>query len=162
RHPLPLAKIPPVLWSLILFVLAPSFAAVFYFVFIAAHQFSAEARFAVRQIDAENTETTLSPTTSQSDVNSVGANVSFTAPGQNDYIVTSYIRSRAIVDDLNAKFNLREIFRRPEADFWARLKRNASIDELTDYWNSMVSTDIDAPSGIVTLQIRAFRADDAV
>ena len=89
-------------------------------------------------------------------------NFSFTAPGQNAYIVTSYIQSRAIVDNLNKTLNLREIFRRPEADFWARLKRNASIDELTDYWKTMVSTYIDAPSGIVTLQVRAFRPDDAV
>ena len=89
-------------------------------------------------------------------------NFSFTATGQDAYIVTSYIRSRAIVDDLSRTLNLREIFRRPEADFWARLKRNASIDELTDYWNGMVNTYIDAPSGIVTLRVRAFRAEDAV
>ena len=93
---------------------------------------------------------------------STDVNFSFTAPGQNAYIVTSYIQSRAIVDDLSKTLNLREIFRRPEADFWARLKRNAWIDELTDYWKSMVSTYIDAPSGIVTLQVRAFRPDDAV
>jgi capsular polysaccharide transport system permease protein len=93
---------------------------------------------------------------------STDVNFSFTAPGQNAYIVTSYIQSRAIVDDLNRTLNLREIFRRPEADFWARLKRNASVDELTEYWKSMVSTYIDAPSGIVTLNVRAFRPDDAV
>jgi capsular polysaccharide transport system permease protein len=66
------------------------------------------------------------------------------------------------VDDLNEKMSLREIFRRREADFWARLKRDASIDELTEYWNSMVGTYIDGPSGIVTVQVRAFRHDDAL
>jgi capsular polysaccharide transport system permease protein len=158
---LPLTKISPLLASFIGLVLVPAFAATVYFAFIASNQLAAEARFAVRQIDSDSSDATTS-TSTDSNTSGTNVNFSFTATGQNAYIVTSYIRSRAIVDDLNAKMNLREIFRRPEADFWARLKRNASIDELADYWQSMVSTYIDAPSGIVTLQVRAFRADDAV
>ncbi len=60
------------------------------------------------------------------------------------------------------KINLREIFRRPEADFWARLKSNSSIDDLSDYWLSMVDTYVDALSGVVTVRIRAFRKEDAL
>jgi capsular polysaccharide transport system permease protein len=157
---LPLTKVSPLLASFIGCVLVPAFAAMIYFAFFASNQLAAEARFAVRQIDVDSSDTSASASNTSTDGASV--NFSFTATGQNAYIVTSYIRSRAIVDDLNKKLNLREIFRRPEADFWARLKRNASIDELTDYWTSMVDTYIDAPSGIVTLRVRAFRADDAV
>jgi capsular polysaccharide transport system permease protein len=162
QETLPLTKVSPLLASFIGCVLVPAFAASVYFAFIASDQLAAEARFAVRQIDADSSDTTGSTSTDSNTSGGTAVNFSFTATGQNAYIVTSYIHSRAIVDDLNAKMNLREIFRRPEADFWARLKRNASIDDLTDYWQSMVSTYIDAPSGIVTLQVRAFRADDAV
>jgi capsular polysaccharide transport system permease protein len=151
---IPRVKVTPLLASFIGLVLVPSFAAMVYFAFIASNQFAAEARFEVRQVDMDTTDAKESEASS--------TNFAFTAPGQDAYIVTSYIQSRAIVDDLNKALNLREIFRRPEADFWARLKRNASIEELTDYWKSMVNTYIDAPSGIVTLQVRAFRADDAV
>lgn len=157
---LPKLRISPLLASFIGLVLAPAFAAMIYFALIAADQFAAQARFAVRQIDIGSSETVA--VADDASTGSSGANFSFTAPGQNAYIVTSYINSRAIVDDLAPIINLREIFRRPEADFWARLKRNASAEELTDYWKSMVSTYIDAPSGIVTLQVRAFRPDDAV
>jgi capsular polysaccharide transport system permease protein len=161
KDALPRLKVSSLWVTFIGLVLVPSFAAAVYFALIASDQLAAEARFAVRQIAADSSDTSASGSnTSESGGSSV--NFSFTAPGQNAFIVTSYIQSRAIVDDLNAQINLREIFRRPEADFWARLKRNASIDELTDYWKSMVSTYIDAPSGIVTLQVRAFRADDAV
>jgi len=159
---LPRTKVSPLLASFIGCVLVPAFAATIYFAIIASGQLAAEARFAVRQIDFDSSDTTASASNTSIDSNGTGVNFSFTAPGQNAYIVTSYIRSRAIVDDLSKKLNLREIFRRPEADFWARLKRNASIDDLTDYWQSMVTTYIDAPSGIVTLKVRAFRADDAV
>jgi capsular polysaccharide transport system permease protein len=166
-------KFSPLLASFIGCVLVPAFATTIYFVFLASDQWAAEARFEVRQVDIDSRDTSLtnaSQTNGQSGSPSQTAqqsaqgftNFSFTATGQDAYIVTNYIASRAIVDDLNAKLNLREIFRRPEADFWARLKRNATIEELVDYWKSMVSTYIDAPSGIVTVQVRAFRPDDAV
>jgi capsular polysaccharide transport system permease protein len=155
---LPRLKISPHLASFIGCVLVPAFAAVVYYAFIASNQYAAEARFAVRAVEADVGDA------AKDGASSTGSSVSFsfTATGQNAYIVTSYIRSRTIVDDLNAKLDLREIFRRPEADFWARLKRDSSIDELTEYWKSMVTTYIDAPSGIVTLEVRAFRQDDAL
>jgi capsular polysaccharide transport system permease protein len=164
---LPRLKFSPLLWSFIGLVLVPSFAATVYFALIASNQMAAEARFAVRHVEGDTSDPSDSSSNSSNSSNSsfsVGSSsaFSFSATGQNAYIVTSYIQSRAIVDDLNKKLDLREIFRRPEADFWARLKRDASIEDLTDYWKSMVSTYIDAPSGIVTLRVRAFRADDAV
>src|SRR5262249_49777487 len=115
-----LIKVPPVFVSLIGLVLVPAFAATIYFAFIASDQMMAEARFAVRQVESEsidshaNTENVTGGATSTS---ASGINFAFTATGQNAYIVTSYINSRAIVDDLSNKLNLREIFRRPEADF---------------------------------------------
>jgi capsular polysaccharide transport system permease protein len=158
--------------SFVALVVVPSFATVIYFALIASDQFTAEARFAVRQIEPESHEAILNASnigpndTARAGPNKIStttdSNLSFTMTGQNEYLVTNYIHSRAIVDDLKTRMNLREIFRRPEADFWARLKRDASIEELVDYWFSMVSTYVDAPSGIVTLQVRAFRAEDAV
>jgi capsular polysaccharide transport system permease protein len=149
----PRLKASPHLATFVAFVLVPAFAAVIYYAFIASSQYAAEARFAVRALEADY---------GNGDKDNSGVNFSFTLGGQDAFIVTSYIRSRAIIDDLGAKLDLREIFRRPEADLWARLKRDASIDELTEYWNSMVSTYIDGPSGIVTLGVRAFRQDDAL
>jgi capsular polysaccharide transport system permease protein len=159
RVALPRIRISPLLASFVGCVLVPAFVATVYFAFIASDQLAAEARFAVRSIESDVRDPSADAASGSS---SSSGNFSFTATGQNAYIVTSYIRSRAIVDDLNAKLDLREMFRRPEADFWARLKRDASIDELTEYWNSMIATYIDAPSGIVTFQVRAFRRDDAL
>jgi capsular polysaccharide transport system permease protein len=147
-----------VLVSFLALVIAPSFATIVYFTLIAADQFTAEARFAVRQIEPESEGTTFDTASATP----TGINFAFTLAGQNDYIVTGYIHSRAVVDDLSTRMDLRTIFRRPEADFWARLKKNASIEEVVDYWFSMASTYIDAQSGIVTLQVRAFRPEDAV
>jgi capsular polysaccharide transport system permease protein len=163
---LALLKVSPLLASFVGFVLLPAFASTVYFAFIASDQWAAEARFEVRQVETEARDTSLITGNKDGEMKSSGSqsisSFSFTATGQDAYIVTNYIASRAIVDDLLRSVDLRAIFRRPEADFWARLKRNATIDELVGYWKSMVGTYIDAPSGIVTLQVRAFRPDDAV
>lgn len=147
----PRVKIPPIWWSFIAFVALPAFAVTVYFAFIASDQYSVESRFAVRSVEAETEQKGDS-----------ASSFSFTASGQNAYIVTSYIRSRTIVEDVSSKLKLREIFRRPEADILARLPRRASIDELTEYWKSMIDTNVDSTSGIVTLKLRAFRRDDAL
>jgi capsular polysaccharide transport system permease protein len=161
------ARIPPVLGSFIAFVVIPATAASLYFAFLASDQFSVEMRFAVRSLDVDSAPSSLGAMAGAAGAgagaSAAGARgVSISASPQNSYIVTSYIRSRAIVDDLSAKVKLREVFRRPEADFWARLRDHAPIEKLVDYWNTMVDTDVEAVSGVVTVRIRAFRRDDAL
>jgi capsular polysaccharide transport system permease protein len=142
-------------WSFILLVVIPAFITTVYLTFIASDQYVAEARFAVRGLQSQS-----SVDKNQSSLSVLGTTA--VIADQNAYIATNYIRSRAIVDDLSTSLDLRAIFRRPEADFWARLKSDATIDEFVTYWTSMVETYVDAPSGIVTVAVRAFRPDDAV
>jgi capsular polysaccharide transport system permease protein len=152
-----LPRPPLYLLSFVLLVVAPSLLSVIYWVFIASDQYVAETRFSVRaaQVDRghDNVASLLS---------SLGSGNAPSLAGQEPYMVTSYIRSRAIVEDLSRTLDLQRIFRRPEADFWARLKRNASAEELTSYWNGMITTYVDAQSGIVTVEVRAFRPEDAL
>lgn len=150
---------PPIyLLSLFLLVIVPSAASQIYFAFIASDQFQATARFAVRSANDQASEgsvgaAALSQTSAVSQVS---------IAGQDAHIVIAYIRSRAIIDDLSKTIDIRAIYSRPEADFWAKLKKDPTIEELTDYWRSMVTVNLDAPSGIVTLYVRAFRSKDAL
>ncbi|MBY6239672.1 capsule biosynthesis protein [Methylosinus sp. Sm6] len=157
-------RIPPTYATFLLFVIAPSIAAALYFAFIASDQYTVETRFAVRALNSLNPPASGLGTGSGAvtAAASMPGGVSISASTQNSYVVTSYIRSRAILDDLAPKVPLREIFRRPEADFWARLRNAASIEQLVDYWMSMVETDVDAASGVVTVKARAFRREDAL
>ena len=139
-------------------VLAPAFLVIAYLAFLASDQFVSEARFAVRAAPGVSTGGADIKASISSLIGGGGGGLG----GQDAFIVTSYIRSRAIIADIAPLIDLRAVFRRPEADFWARLKKNASAEELIDYWNSMVQTDIDAPSGIVTVHARAFRPEDAL
>jgi capsular polysaccharide transport system permease protein len=147
----------PILLSFIACVLMPASAGFVYFFVIATDQYTAETRFAVRAADDTSDQkprggSLLSPLLS-----------SATSFAQQDAeIVSSYIRSRAIIDDLEGIIDLRTIFRRPEADFLTRLPDDASAEVLRDYWLRMVSTYLENVSGIVNVKVRAFRRDDAL
>ena len=142
--------------TFILFVVLPSIASLIYFAFLASDQFAAEARFAIRS--APVVPTVDSGSGALSSVN--GLSVPAIA-GQDAYVVAKYIRSPAIFAELDPPVDPRKIFTRPEADFWARLPADASLETLTDYWSEMVRTNVDGPSGIVTVTVRAFRPEDA-
>jgi capsular polysaccharide transport system permease protein len=152
----PRRKINVVILTLILVVALPIIAGGLYFFAIASDQYAAEARFAVRTVASE--EGGSKGDTSLSGILTGGGSLG----GQEADIVANYIHSRAIIDDIVRTVDLRAIFQRPEADFVARLPRNATIEDLTAYWGKMVSVYIESTSGIVTVEARAFRREDAL
>ncbi len=142
--------------SLVLFVIIPAIAVALYFAFLASNQYYAETRFAVRKASFSSGSDTKSALSSLSS-GSIPALAS-----QDAFIITSYIHSRSILLDLSKTINIREIYTRPEADFWAKLKSKSSDEELLEYWNQSVTTYIDGPSGIVTVGVRSFRREDSL
>lgn len=162
-------------------VVVPALLAVLYFAFLATDQYVAEMRLVVRMGAQESGGGGLSSllsggsgssgssssggASSAMSMDGGGVSVSGTASGtslENAHILTSYINSRGIVDDLVRTVDLQAIYTRPEADFYARLKQHPTRDELREYWTDMVSTFVDGNSGIVTVAVRAFRPDDAL
>ncbi len=144
-------------FSFLALVALPSLAATVYLVFLASDQYAAEARFAVRSAQFE---TAKSSSDSSKTAFLSGGSIPALA-GQDAYVIAAYIRSAAVFADLPASLDPRMIYSRPEADFWARLAPRASLEKLTDYWRSMVTTYVDGPSGVVTVSVRAFRPGDA-
>ena len=159
-------------WSFIAIVVLPILAAGMYFFAVARDQYTAEASFAVRQAESFGTSDLsgggsgggAGGGTSSAQPVTTGSIIGGTANlgGQDSEIVANYIHSRAIIDALSQSIDVRAIFQRPEADFWARLPDHASEEDLTKYWNKMVSVYIQASSGIVTVSVSAFRRDDAL
>ncbi len=144
-------------FSFVALVLLPSLAATVYLIVFASDQYAAEARFAVR---AAQFESAKSSSDSAKTAFSAGGSIPSMA-SQDAYVIASYIRSAAVFADLPKPLDPRLIYSRPEADFWAKLPPHASLEKLTDYWRSMVTTYVDGPSGVVTVSVRAFRPDDA-
>jgi len=130
----------------------PTLLTIVYFLLIASDQYGSTADFSVRGSDAPSGDIlgmmSGMPSTS-------------TANSADSHIVTTFILSRELVEDLDKEIDLRKIFSRPEADYFAALDPKVSIEDLVKYWSRRVSVYYDTYTGIIQLEVRAFRRDDA-
>ena len=136
--------------SFLVVVVLPAVAGAVYYGLIAADQYVAEAKFTVASGDVPK-------------VDSVGLLTGIPAASviQDTQIVTNYIQSRAAVEKLETMLDLRRMYSRPEADFWARFRPDKPIEKLVEYWEDMIKVSIKMPSGIVEFQVRAFTPEDS-
>ena len=150
-----------VLASMVLVVLLPVIAAGVYLFVISSDQYVAEMRFAVRKADAPRSADGVigsGAAVTSSSLLSGGAGVG----GEDAEIIANYIHSRAAIEDVSRTVDVEAIYRRPEADFYARLRTPAKIEKLVKYWNGMVGVYVEPTSGIVSVSVVAFRREDAL
>jgi capsular polysaccharide transport system permease protein len=140
------------LFSFIIVVAIPVVAAATYYCFIAADQYVAEFRFALRSAEPERREPALF----------LQESMAPSAMGLDSYVVAQYLSSRAIIDDLGATVDLRQMFSRSEADWLVRLDLSVSIEELVRYWKRQVDAFFDATNGTIVVKARAFTPQDAL
>jgi capsular polysaccharide transport system permease protein len=77
-------------------------------------------------------------------------------------IVTQYLKSRQILDDMAAAgVDLAAIYARNDTDWLARLRPDASAEERQLYWQRMVDPFFDQTTGIISVEVRAFSPADA-
>lgn len=138
--------------SFVVFVVMPTIVAAVYYFVIAADQYVAEFRFALRSVEPVRNEA------SAIFQGSVGAS----PIGVDSYAIVQYLGSRDVIDDLGKTLDLREMFSRPEADWVARLQLPVSIEELVRYWKSQIDAFFDATNGTIVVRARAFTPDDAL
>ena len=151
-----------IILSLIAVVVIPTVAAGLYLFAFASDQYVAETRFAVRNSEAPSGADGVT-----GEVGGVAGGMSLLAGGPNlagedAGIIASYIHSRAAIEDISRQVDVRAIFQRPEADFLARLPSDATAEDLTRYWNRMISVYVETSSGIVQVSASAFRRQDAL
>jgi capsular polysaccharide transport system permease protein len=139
------------LTGLILGFVLPTALVVGYISFGMSNQYMSEARFAVRGGE-------------RGSVDPIGAltGLSSFTQAQDSLIVANYVKSRAIVEDLDRTIGLREMFSRYDIDWLSRFNRTAPIEDLVKYWRWKIRASIESPSGIITIQVRAFSPEDAL
>jgi capsular polysaccharide transport system permease protein len=128
----------------------PTLLVVGYLSFWMSSQYTSEARFAVRGGERVSADL-LSSLTGLS---------SFTQ-AQDTLIVVNYVKSRAIVDQLEQTIGLRGVYSRREIDWLSRFNDKDSVEDLVKYWRWKISTDVESPSGIITIRVSAFSPADA-
>jgi capsular polysaccharide transport system permease protein len=135
--------------SFLLLAVLPAIVLVAYFAVLASPQYSSEARFTVRlgersTIDSITALSLLGPVTQI----------------QDSSVITDYVKSRALVEELDRELNLRAMFQREGIDPVSRLWGD-TIEDLVRYWRWQVRANIEMPSGIIHVEVRAFSPEDA-
>lgn len=137
----------------VLSVVVPVFIATIYYVFFAANQYVAEFRFAVK--DAGTAPTSVA----SGFIAMMGAGSSTV---YDNYLVTDYLLSRQVAEELQSRINVTKLYARPEADWWVRFDPSQPMEKFVTYWQNMVSSNYDQVTGIAVAQVRAFTPDDAM
>lgn len=140
--------------SFVLMVVIPLLVESAYWGLIASEQYATELRFAVRSNDAKPA--------SGAAMAALPATIGGGGASQETQIAANYISSKAIVEALEKGVGLREIYSRREADYFSRFDPADPVEELAKYWEKRIKIDIDNTSGIVSVVVRAFTAEDSI
>ncbi|SFH69233.1 hypothetical protein [Albimonas pacifica] len=139
------------LWaSFIVMVAAPSGLAGWYLNVVAADQYASQVSFAVRSLEGG----IPSPLTEI-----FGGSADSTA-GDSEMLF-EYLQSQPLVERVQSDVDLVEIYNRPEGDWLFSMGTDRTIEEMVEYWNRAVTVSYDTGAGIIYVEARAFRAQDA-
>jgi capsular polysaccharide transport system permease protein len=81
---------------------------------------------------------------------------------QDALIIADYVRSRRMVEDLDADIGLRKLYLRPEIDWLSRPGSSDPIEDIVRYWKWKVDVKVDKNSSVVTVTVKAFTPEDAL
>nr|WP_319391664.1 lipopolysaccharide biosynthesis protein [uncultured Cohaesibacter sp.] len=138
--------------SALVMILIPTFISVLYYVFIAADQYSVEARFSVRGASSIGSSDLLGLVTGTTGSGSTIAD---------SYILMDYLVSRPMLEKLEAQIDLFETYGSEKADFIAALDPETPMEDVVEYWKKMISISYDTTSQIIVMEVKAFTPKDA-
>lgn len=136
--------------SALLVIGLPAVLAIAYYGFWASKQYVTSMQFAVRG-------------PSQATMGRSGGGMQGSgAMTPDSFVVADYINSSQAIIDVKRRLDLKEIFSKPDVDFWARLPEQVAAEDLAKYWHRMVSASFDLISGNITVTVRAFSPAEAL
>ncbi|GAB5469198.1 MAG: hypothetical protein Kilf2KO_22280 [Rhodospirillales bacterium] len=137
--------------TLALIALPVVLAGYYYFV-LAADRYEVSTVFLIRNasLDQQASVATI-----------LGQPQSFGRAADESFSVVDYVTSYEGMQRLSAKVDLRSAFSRPKGDPFYYLSPDVSETALHEYFLSMIDANYDQITGLVTIDVRAFRARDA-
>lgn len=146
-------RLSPLALSLLLLVALPTLLGGIYFGFIASDQYASEIRLSIRNVQQKTSD-------NLSSLLAGGPHISSALPDL--YLISNFLNSREAVEEIDRKLDLRKIYASKSIDVISRLKQDASVDELVEYWRNMLSAGVDMPANALTVEVRAFSPQDAL
>ncbi len=142
--------------GLLLAILLPSLLGATYLWGFAADQYVSEFRFSVRR---EAPVTAAEGGGAAAILRGGNTALEMTHDAQ---VVVQYLRSRQAMEDVGAELDLAAIFALPTHDFWSRLNRADPVEDRLEHWRRFVRPRFEMTSGVVIIEIWAFRPSDAL
>lgn len=141
--------------TFLLFVLAPSTVFFLYLALWQSNGYVAEAKITVRGAPEQRPVT--------SDTSAILGKLGSTSKStvQDSWIVLDYVKSTAVLNDLGGRAYLEKYFGSGDIDYFSRLGRDETVEDLLKYWLKRVAVSVDTVSSILTLKVEAFRPEDA-
>lgn len=145
-------------WIPILFALCfvlPTLAGALYFGLIASDRYVTETQFVIRPTIG---------TADKATPDAVGTNAGIPKEmlAQDTLITLEYLKSRPMVEALQAQVPLRDWYGREDIDFLSRFDSHKSIEQFLRYWKRRFSIDVEQTTGVLTLSVEAFDPDESL
>ncbi len=139
--------------GLFLFVALPTLLATIYYYIFAADIYVTETKFSVN-VEGH----AVSPAGGLGAI-MTGLNVASSL--SEAMVVKEFIQSPTLVQQLEKEVNLKQILNNKNADFLTRVSPNLSREQFAERYKGMVDVVLDDTSGITTLKVRAFSAEES-
>lgn len=145
-------------WYFLAVVVVPVLLASLYFGVLASDQYTTQFRFTLRT-GSSAAMPILAPGSGPMPASIPGAGATIV---WDSYAIVQFIESRDMIDQLAGRLDLRRLYAPPGADFLARLDPRAPAERVVEFWRRMVDPFFDMTTGVVSVQVRAFRPSDSL
>ena len=140
-----------------LLVIVPTLIVAVYFYLIAAPQYVSETRFVVHSRGSDGgAQAAAMRAAAGAALGGLGGGASSSETNS----IRDFLSSLDAVMQADEKLDLVALWRRPEADFLARLWFTEP-ERLARFYNQMVSVALDPSTSVTTLRVRSFRPEDS-
>lgn len=138
--------------GVLFFVFLPSILAFVYLSFFASDMYTSVTKFA---LESEKKQGIVGMELASQIFSSIGPSNTYA------YIVQDYIKSEAILHELDRQLDLKGHYSDPSNDVVFRLDRESSREDFLDYWQRMVEAKFELDSGIISVSVEAFTPEMA-
>ncbi|MDP2358059.1 MAG: hypothetical protein Q8M31_18625 [Beijerinckiaceae bacterium] len=140
-------------WLFLALVAAPAIVAMLYFGVIAADRFVSESKFVIR-----------APGAASAGVGMLMRGEASNRVADDTHAVNAFMMSRDAAAELARDHGLRDVMSRLEGDIFARFPNfytHSNDEKFFEAYKRFINVQVDSSTGISTLKVSAFRADDA-
>jgi capsular polysaccharide transport system permease protein len=136
--------------AFLLVVVVPVAGAAWYLWGVAHDQYASHLAFSVRRDEAPQPAELLGGI----------AGLAASGGASDAAILHDYIRSQPLVQRIDARLDLRALYAAPDDPVFG-LAPDAGIEAVADHWRRMVRASHDGATGLIEVQVQAFRPEDA-